>query len=632
MFPQRGFRHLRTQRCPEHLESSLPHRGLGRRQEFIPQLVAEVANATPKAVALRAGQACMSYGELNACAGRLAGHLCSLGVGREVLVGVCLERSFDQVVALLAVLKAGGAFLPLDPAWPDERLRELLDEARAPVLISRAAWVGGLGSGNRVDVPVNRLDDSTTRFGQGEVHADVEGQDLAYVVYTSGSTGAPKGAEITHHNLLNLVAWHLAAFKVTADDRASHLAGLGFDAAVWEVWPYLCAGACVVLADEAVRASPERLRAWLVKERVSLAFVPTPLAEPMTAAEWPAGTALRYMLTGGEALRRHPRPDLPFALINNYGLSECAVVATSGLVSPLAEAAAPPPIGRPIANAQVYLLDERGEPVPPGSAGEIWIGGAGVGRGYRGRPDLTARCFVPDRFRPLPGARLYRTGDLGCLLPDGQIAFRGRFDDQEKIRGHRVEPDEIAAVLNQHPSVAASTVVGRGPANERRLVAYVLPATAAEPSARELRDFLAGRLPEYMLPTTFVRLASLPLTTSGKLDKGALLEPAPDNILGSAVGRSPTTPTERRLAQILADLLRIDDVGADDHFFLMGGHSLLGTQLVLRTREAFGIDLTLRHLFEAPTVAELASVIERLVIQRVEAMSEEEAHLRAAGR
>ena len=605
--------------------SRLLPNGSDKAAPVVPRLVAEVARLSPEAVALRSGRSCLTYRELDARAGRLAGRLRSLGVGRDVPVGVRLERSFDQVTALLAVMKAGGAFLPLDPAWPDERVRELLDDAGAPVLIEDPAR--GSGAGGRVVV--------TPDAGSGaaetrEAAADIRGEDLAYVVYTSGSTGAPKGAEITHDNLLNLVAWHLDAFGVTAEDRASHLAGLGFDAAVWEVWPYLCVGATVVLADEGVRASPDLLRAWLVEERISVAFVPTPLAEPMLAAEWPAGTALRCLLTGGEALRRYPRPGLPFAVVNNYGPSECAVVATSGLVPPLADAEVPPAIGRPIANVQVHLLDERGEPVAPGETGEIWIGGAGVGRGYRGRPDLTAQRFVPDRFRAHRGARLYRTGDLGSLLADGQVAFRGRVDDQEKIRGHRVEPDEIAAVLNRHPSVAASTVVGRGPAGERQLVAYVLPAADAEPSARELHDFLASRLPDYMLPAAFVRLASLPLTTSGKLDKAALPEPAADNSLDSVVSRAPSTPTERRLARIVADLLRTESVGADDHFFLMGGHSLLGTQLVLRAREAFGIDLTLRHLFEAPTVAELASVVERLVLERVAAMSEEEARLLAA--
>lgn len=568
---------------------------------------------------MQAGQTGMSYGELNAQASALAGHLRALGAGRNVVIGVCLERSFDQVVALLAILKAGSAFLPLDPAWPAERLRQILDDAHAPVVVGRAARLDDLQGDGRAVVLPSSLDNIAA--SDDGIDEEIGGQDLAYVIYTSGSTGKPKGVEITHDNVLNLVAWHQDAFDVSAKDRASHLAGLAFDAAIWEVWPYLCAGACVVLAEEAVRTSPERLRDWLVEQRISIGFVPTPLAEPMMAADWPAGTSLRCMLTGGEALRRYPSPDLPFTVVNNYGPSECAVVATSGQVQRGLRAEGQPPIGMPIANVQIHLLDERGEPVPAGSTGEIWIGGAGVGRGYRGQPALTARSFVPDRFGRTPGGRLYRTGDLGRLLSDGQIAFCGRIDGQEKIRGHRIEPDEVAAVLNLHQAVAASAVVGRGPAGERRLVAYILPASGAEPTGRELRDFVAARLPDYMLPADFVRLASLPLTTSGKLDKGALPEPSPHNSLNPAVGRSPTTPTEHRIVQILSDLLHTDDVGADDHFFLMGGHSLLGTQLVMHVRSAFGVELTLRQLFKAPTVAELASVVDRLAAEKREAPS-----------
>src|SRR3954447_7049595 len=309
--------------------SQLLPNGSDKATPVVPRLVAELARSSPEAVALRSGRSCLTYRELDARAGRLARRLRSLGVGRDVPVGIRLGPSFDQVTALLAVMRAGGAFLPLDPAWPDERVRELLDDAGAPVLIEDPAR--GSGAGGRVVV--------TPDAGSGaaetrEVAADIRGEDLAYVVYTSGSTGAPKGAEITHGNLLNLVAWHLDAFGVTAEDRASHLAGLGFDAAVWEVWPYLCVGATVVLADEGVRASPDLLRAWLVEERVRGALVPTPVAEPMLAAEWPAGTALRCLLTGGEALRRYPRPGLPFAVVNNYGPSECGVGATSGLGPP----------------------------------------------------------------------------------------------------------------------------------------------------------------------------------------------------------------------------------------------------------------------------------------------------------
>ncbi|MBI0535457.1 hypothetical protein D9599_07730 [Roseomonas sp. KE2513] len=297
------------------------------------------------------------------------------------------------------------------------------------------------------------------------------------------------------------------------------------------------------------------------------------------------------------------------------------MVATSGQIQRGLRAEGQPPIGKPIANVQIHLLDERGEPVPQGSAGEIWIGGAGVGRGYRGQPALTAQSFVPDRFGRTPDGRLYRTGDLGRLLSDGQIAFCGRIDGQEKIRGHRIEPNEVAAVLNLHQAVAASAVVGHGPAGERRLVAYILPASGMEPTGRELRDFLAARLPDYMLPTDFVRLDSLPLTTSGKLDRGALPEPSMHNSLNPMVSRPPTTPTECRLARILSDLLHMDDIGADDHFFLMGGHSLLGTQLVMHVRSAFGVELTLRQLFKAPTVAELALVVDQLVTQKREAPS-----------
>ncbi|MBI0538335.1 non-ribosomal peptide synthetase, partial [Roseomonas sp. KE2513] len=244
----------------------------------------------------------MSYRELYARASALAGHLRSLGARRDAVIGVCLERSFDQVVALLAVLKAGSAFLPLDPAWPAERLRQILVDARAPVIIGRSTRLDDLRGDGRVIVSPGSLNDLAA--SQDEVDEEIGGQDLAYVIYTSGSTGTPKGVEITHDNVLNLVAWHQDAFSVSAKDRASHLAGLAFDAAIWEVWPYLCAGACVVLADDAVRTSPERLRAWLVEQRISIGFVPTPLAEPMMAADWPAGTSLRCMLTGGEALRR----------------------------------------------------------------------------------------------------------------------------------------------------------------------------------------------------------------------------------------------------------------------------------------------------------------------------------------
>ena len=605
---------------------------------IVPQAVARMAAARPEAVALRAGGSLMTYGELDARANRLARHLRAAGVGAEVPVGICIERSFGQIVAALAVLKAGGAYLPLDPSWPEERRRTLLDDARAPVLITGGtgtAYAAASGDGaadGRIEVALERDAALLAGLEAGEPATAVAADQLAYIIYTSGSTGEPKGVEVTHANLANLVDWHRETFAVTADDRATCLAGLGFDAAVWEIWPYLAAGASIALVDETVRTSSDLLRAWLVDERITVAFVPTALAEPMLAADWPSTTALRFLLTGADTLHAYPREGLPFALVNNYGPTECTVVATSAAVAPNGEVGILPPIGRPILNTQVHLVDEAGELVPPGETGEILIGGAGVARGYRHRPELTASRFVADRFGPGPGTRLYRTGDLGRLLPDGQIAFHGRIDQQEKIRGHRVEPDAVASALNLHPQVVSSAVVGQGasPA-ERRLVAYVVAAEGGEPGAQGLRDFLGSSLPEYMIPATFVRLTALPLTSSGKLDRRALPEPGPDNELGGDGYRAPETATEERLVGIISELLGSRRIGADDNFFLIGGHSLLGTQVVLRAREAFGVKLTLRHLFEAQTVARLAGTIEELLVEQLESMSEEEALQMMAG-
>jgi acyl carrier protein len=313
-------------------------------------------------------------------------------------------------------------------------------------------------------------------------------------------------------------------------------------------------------------------------------------------------------------------------VVNNYGPTECTVVATSTILQAEPEAGGLPPIGLPIAHTQIYLLDQQRRPVAAGETGEIYIGGAGVARGYRNRPDLTAEHFLPNPFSAAPGGRMYRTGDLGCLLPSGQIAFRGRTDHQEKIRGNRVEPDEIAGVLAQHPAVGACAVAGKGACSaERRLIAYIVARKGTAPSASELREFLSARVPEYMVPAAFVRLNALPLNANGKLDRAALPEPANQTLPAAEVFRAPESPVEIRLAGILADLLKADRVGLDDNFFLMGGHSLLGTQLILRIREHFGVDLTLRHLFEAQTLVKLARQVEDLWVAKIGSMSEDEA-------
>ena len=597
----------------------------------VAHLIAQAAAANPEAIALRAGSARMSYGELNANADRLAAYLRTLGARAERVIGICLPRSFDQIVASLAVLKSGGAYLPLDPAWPKERLCHLLKDANAPVVITTASMADDLSTKGRTSVALDRVAHIVSGFEAGEHDLDLRRENLAYVIYTSGSTGKPKGVELTHGNLLNLIFWHRQAFGVTTADRASHLAGLGFDASVWEIWPYLTAGASITLANETVRTSSTLLRKWIIEKKITIAFVPTVLAEPMMKEQWPADTALRFLLTGSEMLHTFARADLPFAVVNNYGPTECTVVATSGTVPAESNQTPVPTIGRAISNTQIYLLDEHGNPVAKGEVGEIYIGGASVGRGYRNRQELTAERFLPDPFSARHGARMYRTGDLARLLPDGQIVFQGRIDNQAKIRGYRVEPDEIATRLNLHPAIASNAVVARGATGEQRLVGYIVPNKGVRVSAQELRDFLTQSLPDYMIPTAFVKLAALPLTTSGKLDKNALPEPTPNNTLQDAQGRPPETPTEQRLAAIVAEVLGVDKVSADDNFFLMGGHSLLGTQVVLRAREAFKVDLTLLHLFEAQTIANLAALIEGLVIERLAAMSEDEAEQASRG-
>lgn len=603
----------------------------GRRRASVADLVMETARLSPEAIALSTGSNTLTYGDLAAQAKRLASYLTALGAGPEVPVALCLERSFDFIVSALAALVSGAAYLPLDPAWPAARLRAILDDAQAPLVISRGPLAKrAAGTGRHtidLDADAAQIERAEPLAGPVAITRD----KLAYIIYTSGSTGQPKGVEVTHGNLLNLIFWHRETFGITAADRTSHLAGVGFDAAVWEIWPHLTAGATLVLVDEQSRTSADLLTDWLVKERITVAFVPTILAEPMLAQQWPQGTALRYLLTGGEALHRHPVPGLPFTVVNNYGPTECTVVATSEAVSAAGPAELPPSIGRPIANTQIRILDGDGRPVAPGEVGEIYIAGTSVARGYRNHPESTAERFLQDPSDQVTGARMYRTGDLGCFLPDGQIAFRGRLDSQEQIHGHRVETDEIVCALNRHPGVAASAVVARGTACSRSLVAYLVPRGTAAPSASSLREFLAASLPHYMVPGAFVQIPALPLNSNGKLDRGALPDPDSKNRIEDADYREPSTPTEEQLVQILKRLLGVERVGADDNFFLLGFHSLLATQVAARVHERYGIQLGLRHLFEAKTVARLAAEVDRQLMEKVNLMSDEEVARHLAG-
>lgn len=591
----------------------------------VPQLVGEQTPQTPRRIALIGNSSSLTYAELNGQANQLANYLRILGVKPEARVGLCMSRSPLNVVAALAVLKAGGAYVPMDPSYPRERLSFILQDADVAVLLTETAVTKILPAGDWRQV---LLDADATVIASYPAVAPPGAsapEDLAYVIYTSGSTGTPKGVEITHASLLNLVHWHQNAFAVVADDTATQLASFGFDAAVWELWPYLTAGAAVHITPDAVRNSPELLRDWLVAEQISISFVPTPLAERLMLFGWPAETKLRILLTGADTLHHYPRPGLPFQLINNYGPTEATVVATSGLILPTPSPDERPLIGRPIDNTQIYICDESLNLLPTGEAGEIYIGGAGVARGYINSPELTAKKFLPDPFSKKPGARLYKTGDLGRLLPDGQLAYLGRVDDLIKIRGFRIEPNEIISVLNAHPGIQASTVVAREDGSGNlRLVGYVVTDHNTNPTPGSLRDLVRKHLPDYMVPAVFVGLPAFPLTPNGKIDRDALPVPNATNTLQDEDYAAPRTALEKKLSEIIASLLGVERVGVNSNFFLLGGHSLFGAQLIACIQNSFGVELPLASIFDFPTPAGLAQEVERLIIAKLDSMTEAE--------
>ena len=574
-----------------------------------------VATFKSDTIAVAHGDQRISFAELNRRSDRLAAHLVSLGVGPEVVVGLCLPRSIALVVSSLAVLKAGGAFLPIDVNAPRTRRKMMLTDCEVPVVITS----------NFVDVPSGpwkliRMNEQGEFIGDAPIFETkpVSADQLAYVIYTSGSTGAPKGVEVTHANLVNLVEWHQRAFAITSADRATVIASPGFDASVWEMWPYLTLGASLAIPSDSIRTSPESLRDWFLNEKITMSFLPTSLAERMLELYWPGQTSLRYLLTGADTLRRRPSARLPFKFVNNYGPTECTVVATSGIVA--TGGSSLPSIGKAIDNLSIHILNADRQPAGVGP-GEIHISGASVTRGYRKRPDLTA-----ERFVTVNGERMYKTGDLAQWMPNGQIAFLGRVDDQIKVRGFRIEPNEIAVTLDQNPTVRSSAVIAKDAGGgDMRLVAYIVPNAESQLTERGLQESLRKTLPDYMIPSTFVKVDFLPMTENGKLDRAALPHPDADNTIRDEEFVAPSTPLEERVADLVCELLRLQQVGVHDNFFLLGGHSLMGTQLISRVNRAFDVELTLRAVFDAPTVASLAEVVEESILDKLSYMSEEEA-------
>ncbi|MGN4003191.1 non-ribosomal peptide synthetase, partial [Burkholderia gladioli] len=519
----------------------------------------------------------------------------------------------EGVVAQLAILKAGGAWLSLDPDYPDERLAFMLEDAAPVALLTLSALAGRLPAA----VPVLLLDAADpTEDAQPEGNPLVPGltaRHLACVYYTSGSTGRPKGVMVEHRSVVNL-ALNVPDSTVRADDCVAHCANAAFDAATWEIWCTLLNGARLCIISQHVLLDLARFHDRLIEEKVTTLWLTVGLFNEVLDDLMPAFGQLRCLMVGGDALDVNKIRQLlnadtaPQQLINGYGPTETTTFAAMHHITALPEGAASVPIGRPIANTRAYLLDSRGQLVPRGVTGELYIGGVGVARGYLNRPDLTAERFLVDPFSDVPDARMYRTGDLARWLPDGTLEYLGRNDQQVKIRGFRIEPGEIEAALTRCDGVREAVVVVREDApGDRRLVAYLLAHEAQMLVPAELRRQLAGQLPDYMLPAAFVTLDGFPLTPNGKLDRAAL--PAPDDsAVAERAYRPPQGPVEEALAGIWQELLGLERVGRDDNFFELGGHSLLGITLSTRLRE-HDLTLPVRAIFTAPVLADMARAI-----------------------
>jgi amino acid adenylation domain-containing protein len=585
-------------------------------QQCVHELFEAQAARTPDVIALTYEQEMLTYAQLNTRANRIAHWLQEYGgVKPDKLVGMCVERSLDAVIALLGILKAGGAYVPLDPAFPRERLAQILEDSQPEVMITQPAMKQTVSSFAKhtlsLDAPALSL------LSRENPVSAVQPQDLAYVIFTSGSTGRPKGVQIEHRALVNFLQSMAREPGLTADDTLVAVTTFSFDIAGLEIFLPLIMGARVVIAGGDVVLDGRALRDLLEASNATV-MQATPITWRMILESGWQGRLGLKILCGGEAMP----PDLARELIprcsslwNMYGPTETTIWST---VTHVTSTESRIPIGRPIANTQVYIVDRELREVPVGGTGELLIGGIGLARGYLNNPELTAERFIPDPFSQNKDARLYKTGDLCRCRHDGVIEFLGRNDNQVKIRGYRIELGDVEAALESHPEVkqAATKVVDRQ-GHEKSLVGYVV---APGLETRELRTYLAQRLPQYMLPAIYVSLTELPLTPNRKVDRNALPIPGTNHL----VGTSPRTDVEKRLSEIVAKLLGLKSVRADDNFFLLGGQSLFCTQLTARIRNNFGIEISVRSIFESPTPAQLAQQIESTMAAKICSMTADE--------
>ncbi|WP_414582651.1 amino acid adenylation domain-containing protein [Scytonema sp. PCC 10023] len=583
---------------------------------------------TPDAIAVVFEDSLLTYCELNQRANQLAHYLRTLGVKPEVLVGICVERSLDMVIGLLAILKAGGAYVPLDPGYPKERLAYMLEDSQPSVLLTQQHLLKNLPTHKAKVVCLDSNWEIIAQHSRENPVSHLTCDNLAYLIYTSGSTGKPKGAMNTHKGICNRLLWMQDTYQLTASDRVLQKTPFSFDVSVWEFfWP-LITGARLVVAQPEGHRDPNYLVQVITQQQITtIHFVPSMLQVFLEAENLETCNSLVRVIVSGEALpvqlQKRFFNRLNAQLHNLYGPTEAAVDVTfwecknSCSTQEYSIYQKTVPIGHPIANIQIYLLDEYLNPVPMGVTGEVYIGGVGVGRGYLNRPDLTAEKFIPNPFSDKPAARLYKTGDKARYLPNGEIEYIGRTDHQVKVRGFRIELSEIEASISQHPAVRETVVVVRSDSEDsQRIVAYVVAYTDKRLIITELRSFLESKLPSYMVPATFVTLEALPLTPNGKLDRKAL--PAPDTARPEleALYQPPQTEVEKTIADIWQEVLHVEDVGIHDNFFELGGHSLLLLQIHSKLREVFKRDLSVLDLFRYPTISSLTDYFNQVKNQQ----------------
>jgi amino acid adenylation domain-containing protein len=589
--------------------------------------------ATPNAIAVEHNERRLTYAELNARANQLAHHLSSLGVGPENLVGICVERSIEMLVAVMATLKAGGAYLPLDPTYPEARLDFMLRDSDAKVVISQERLLGVFPNYTGATVCFDRDRALIDSCSPDNLTQSADAGNVAYVIYTSGSTGIPKGTLIEHRSLVSFVNAARHEYGISAADRVLQFASLNFDTSAEEIFPALVTGATVVLRTDSMLSSARDFLGACAELRISVLDLPTAYWHELTAE---LGTdhlqlpeSLRLVIIGGEkalperlaAWRQRASGEV--RLLNTYGPTETTIVATTcDIANTRLEANREVPIGRPLQNTLAYVLDSALRPVPVGVPGELYLGGEGVARGYLNRPELTAEKFVANPFADKRAPRLYRTGDVVRYQPDATIEFLGRIDNQVKIRGFRVETGEIEQALRTHEQVSdAIVLVHEDEDGDKRLVAYVVSLTSAYPNTTELRDHLVARLPAYMLPTAFVMLENFPLLPNGKIDRQALPRPEQDRPALDVGFQGPRSPLEESIAKTWSEVLKLDRVGIYDNFFELGGHSLLGAKLISNLKRTLNCELNLIDIFQSPTVERLAQVIYQ---RQTESAAEEE--------